>query len=409
MTDVSVALINQKTDSITNLGLPTDDKYDSIKNWKDAEFKSISQKSENLKWVAQEKLEAADFPPELRSRVEELWSAIDELDIATSSGQLSSQDYSAAIAEPWKENNPLTNEILDPLTPQIPMSSELGELTQQLTFQPLPANFEEASSLVKQQAVKLEVLSDMQREIGQVDGLSQMAGNLGDKDSAKKLLSQEVRKQAVNHFAGKDEQLERAMETLTKFKKTYSSLQQLSDASMKRKNEMNGRPLIERITPGINFQITKERDFVFVDFNPYVGYRITGRITAGVGWNQRVGYDLASEVFNQDRRIFGPRSFGEFKVGKGFSPRAEIEVMNTIVTPLTQAPSLDPGTRDWVWGALVGLKKEYRIAKHLKGTATVMARLFDPHHKSPYADVVNVRFGFEFPMTKKRGSSKKED
>jgi hypothetical protein len=75
--------------------------------------------------------------------------------------------------------------------------------------------------------------------------------------------------------------------------------------------------------------------------------------------------------------------------------------MNTTVTPLTQGPSLDPGTRDWVWGVLVGLKKEYRITKHLKGTATVMARLFDPHHKSPYADVVNVRFGFELMMKKK--------
>jgi hypothetical protein len=199
------------------------------------------------------------------------------------------------------------------------------------------------------------------------------------------------------------------METLTKFKKTYSSLQELSDASKKRKNEMNGKPFIERIVPGINFQVTKERDFVFVDFNPYVGYRITGRITAGVGWNQRVGYDLAGEVFTQDRRIFGPRSFGEFKLGKGFSPRAEIEIMHTIVTPLTQSPSLDPGTRDWVWGALVGLKKEHRISKHLKGTATVMVRLFDPHHKSPYADVLNVRFGFEFPMRKKTRSSKKED
>jgi hypothetical protein len=37
----------------------------------------------------------------------------------------------------------------------------------------------------------------------------------GAYDSAKKLISQEVRKQAVNHFAGKEEHLQRAMETLT--------------------------------------------------------------------------------------------------------------------------------------------------------------------------------------------------
>jgi hypothetical protein len=405
MTDKSVSAINKKIDSIINLNLSTDGEYrklDSTRNWKNAEFKSISQKSENLKRATQEKLKAADFPPALEPRVRELKSTIDELDIATSSSQLSPHDYSNGIniTEPWKEDNPLTNGILDPLVTQTPTLIEPDGLPQ-LPLPSLPADLEAASNLVEQQVVSLEVLSDMQDEIGQAEGLSQMAGNLGDNDSAKKLLLQEVRKQAVNHFAGKEEHLQRAMETLTKFKKTYSSLQELSDASKKRKNEMNGKPFIERIVPGINFQVTKESDLVFVDFNPYVGYRITGRMTASVGWNQRVGYDMAGEMFTQDRRIVGPRTFGEFKLGKGFSPRAEIEIMNTIVTPLTQGPSLDPGTRDWVWGVLVGLKKEYIITKHLKGTATVMARLFDPHHKSPYADVVNVRFGFELMMKKK--------
>ncbi len=31
----------------------------------------------------------------------------------------------------------------------------------------------------------------------------------------------------------------------------------------------------------------------------------------------------------------------------------------------------------------------------------VMTRLINPHHKSPYADVLNVRFGFEFPDEEK--------
>ena len=34
----------------------------------------------------------------------------------------------------------------------------------------------------------------------------------------------------------------------------------------------------------------------------------------------------------------------------------------------------------------------------------IMARLFDPQHKS--ADVLNVRFGFEFPMKKFRVKKK---
>ena len=71
-----------------------------------------------------------------------------------------------------------------------------------------------------------------------------------------------------------------------------------------------------------------------------------------------------------------------------------------IPTP-TKLSTTDPTKREWVWGAFIGLKKEYRIIRNIKGTAMVMTRLFNPDHKSPYADVLNVRFGFEFPMRKK--------
>lgn len=43
----------------------------------------------------------------------------------------------------------------------------------------------------------------------------------------------------------------------------------------------------------------------------------------------------------------------------------------------------------------------YRFIKSIKGTALVMVHLYNPAHKSPYAVVLNVRFGFEFPTKKK--------
>ena len=52
------------------------------------------------------------------------------------------------------------------------------------------------------------------------------------------------------------------------------------------------------------------------------------------------------------------------------------------------------------------MKKEYKFIKNVKGTALVMVRLFNPDHKSPYADVLNVSFGFEFPMKKKIKTTK---
>ena len=53
---------------------------------------------------------------------------------------------------------------------------------------------------------------------------------------------------------------------------------------------------------------------------------------------------------------------------------------------------------------MTGLKKDYKFFKRVKGFTIVqfdLVRLIKPSHNSPYADVVNTRFGFEFPMKKR--------
>lgn len=210
----------------------------------------------------------------------------------------------------------------------------------------------------------------------------------------------------MDHFAGKQQVLQEAMDKMSKYKEKYTSLNSLADVPRKRPNEMRGKPLIERIVPAFMVQIQKEGDNLLVDFNPYVGYCFTGKITAGAGWNQRIAYDTKVNDFTAQPRIYGPRIFAEYNLWKGFCPRIETEVMNALVAPTDQPSRMDLATREWVWGVFFGLNKEYKFLKNVKGTALVMTRLFDPDHKSPYADVVNVRIGFEFPMKKhaKQGS-----
>jgi hypothetical protein len=105
--------------------------------------------------------------------------------------------------------------------------------------------------------------------------------------------------------------------------------------------------------------------------------------------------------FTNHSPVYGPRAFGEFKIGKGFSPRAEFEYMNTLIPPSILKINSEIKYTQWVPGAFVGMKKEYQFFRNVKGTGMVMFRLFNPDHKSPYADVINVRVGFEFPMKKK--------
>lgn len=98
--------------------------------------------------------------------------------------------------------------------------------------------------------------------------------------------------------------------------------------------------------------------------------------------------------------MYGPRTFVEYDLWKGFCPRVEIEIMNAFVQLLMQAPP-DTGNREWVWSYFTGLKKNYRLGNYVKGTAMVMFNMYNPHHKSPYVDRVNMRVGFEFSLKKK--------
>ena len=249
---------------------------------------------------------------------------------------------------------------------------------------------------------ELSGLSEIEDQTKVLDEYRGLTGKMQNPDSLKEFAIDQAKEIAIDHFAGKEEQLKKAMESVSKYKQKFPTISSLNDLPKKRPNEMRGKPFIERIVPGIAIQLQKKNDDLLTDFNMYFGYKFTGRFTSGAGWNQRVGYNTDRNSWSHENaRIYGPRVFSEYKLGKGFSPRAEVEVMNTNVPPLRRTQTTDPFHREWVWGAFAGIKKEYRFFKNIKGTASIMMRLYNPDHKSPYADVVNARFGFEFPMKKK--------
>ena len=226
------------------------------------------------------------------------------------------------------------------------------------------------------------------------------AEKMKDPEALKEEVKQQAVKKAVNHFAGKEEVLQAAMDKMSKYKAKYESLNSLSELKKRPPNAMKGKPFIERIVPGVAFQILRKDD-LFLDINPYIGYRISGRLTSGIGWNQRIGYSTKKDHFTSPSVVYGPRWFGEAKVWKGFYGRLEVEYLNTVVPPAFTAPLPDHGYREWVWTAMAGIKKEYRFLKGVRGTAFILFNLYDPKHKSPYGDVMNSRFGFEFPLKKR--------
>jgi hypothetical protein len=424
--DSSKRRIQSRIDSLASLQLPTGKytaKLDSLNQKRERLVGSLNEKIGDLKSKTLGKINNLELPPELKEKVSSVTQNIEGFKLPVKDLNIPSLDL---------PNNPLSG--LDGLNTSI--ESPLGKIGE---IDGLKNVTDQVGGLSKitDQVGDLSKITDQAGGIsndiqsitsGDLGKANELSGNLEGKaaeaaglDQLKQgsevlnnpLLSQaqnpealkeqaveQVQQAAVDHFAGKEQQLQAAMAQVSKLKQKYSSLNSLSEIPKKRPNEMKGKPLVQRLVPGIGLQILKATDLFMTDFNSYLGYRFNGRLTGGLGWNQRFAYNTIENNFNAEARVYGPRIYSEYKLGKGFCPRVEVEVLNTFVPPyVRQVAATDNGERQWVPGAFIGMKKEFRFMKRVKGTTMIMMRLYNPEHTSPYAEVVNIRFGFEFPRT----------
>jgi hypothetical protein len=414
--DSSRAPLQSKVDSLKNLQLPTE-KYthqlDSINQQQEKLVASLNKKMEDLKSKTLVRIKDLNLPPELQEKVSAVTKNIEgfklpvkELNIPSLNSPDNPLKSLDGFASTFK--SPLGNiGDLDGLKNIQENLGDVSKITDQLGSHQddlkniTQGNLSEVKQLPKTLEEKAADLAGLEAIKKQTEGLDPMLDVGKNPDALKEQAAQQIQEIAVDHFAGKEQELQEAMGKMSKLKKKYTSLNSLTEIPKKRPNEMRGKPLIERLLPGIGIQLMKKNDDQLTDFNTYVGYRFTGRLTGGLGWNQRIPYNFDKGIFNQQEKVFGPRIFSEFKLGKGFSPRAELEMMNTFVPSIVKSGIPDTQGRQWVFGAFVGMKREYRFIKNVTGTAMVMLRVFNYDHRSPYADVLNVRFGFEFPMKKR--------
>lgn len=399
--------INARIDSLEKLNQPVGSlaaKLDSIRQWKDERIDALNDKVEKLKSGVEEKIGKLGLPPGLHEKGEELNSVVNKLEIS-----LPESDIATTLGEELQSGLPgLENPLGEGNIPGLENIDvgevSLGEVGKEISqyqdqIADIPTGMEEASSMAEEQATKIVEANGISDQLGEVEGITEMAGSLPDEQAVKEELVQKAQQQAVDHFQGKEEQLQKAMETLAKYKQKYSKLEGLDQIPKKKPNAMRGKPFIERLLPGIALQIHR-KDAWMVDFNLYAGYRFNPRLTVGAGWNQRIAYNTDEYEFDPDLRVFGPRLYGEFGIGRGFSARLESEYMNTRIPPRFASGNADAYGREWVYSTMAGMKKEYRFLRKVNGTMLLLYNLHDRQHRSPYADKLMIRFGFEFPMKK---------
>jgi len=419
-----------KIDSLTSLKLPTNGathKLDSITQLQQQTVAKAEQKVQALKTKAADKLKSLDLPPEVQDKISNATKNISGFNLPTkemnlpalnagvpglpntSIGKLGDAGIQSSVGKLQGttdipgvsgELKNVQGEMKD-VTAITGDVGKYGKDLQNVTKGNL-SEVKEVPKALENKAADMTGVKDLTGQTKELDQYKNQLGQLQDPAKNKDQLLQKGKQEAMNHFAGKEQVLQEAMEKVSKYKQKYSSLQSIHDIPKRRPNEMRGKPFRERLVPGIAFQIQRKSNDLLVDFNVYAGYRFTGKFTAGFGWNQRVAYNSKSNDFNPHARVFGPRTFAEYNLFRGICPRAEFEFMNTFVPKALFAPTTaDVGNREWVWTAFAGLKKDYRFLKKVKGTTMVMFNVYNPRHRSPYADVMNVRFGFEFPQKKK--------
>ncbi len=393
--------LQHQIDSLTNLNQPVEKltaKLDCISNVKDQKLQGVKQKAEGVKQKAKEKINSLNLPDEVTQEITKYTDALDQLDITLPQGEFNfpelNLDKVADMSLPGIKN-PLQGNLGNIDLSKI--DGQIGDVTGKISTiqQEIPEAITVESLAQKAEEEAAALASE---RFGDMTGVPAVPAS---EEEAKEVIETEARKYAMDHFAGKEDKLQAAMDQMSKYKQKYANVQSIKDLP-KRYNEMKDKPLRERLVPGLSIQIQKSNDWWF-DFNPYVGYRFTSRITAGLGWNQRIAYNFDSWETNSSMKVYGPRSFGEFHIKKGFSARLEIETMNT---PVRVPPKQDFTHREWVWGAMVGMKKDYKISKSLRGNAQILYNMFDPQYKSPYTERLNMRLGLEYSISKAKPKQK---
>ncbi len=404
--------LQSRIDSLNNLKIPTEKltkQVDSLNQLQTQKLSEVNTKVNNLKAKATNSLNEINLPQELQGPVNSLKQSIAGFSLpGTSPANLSIGNL---------ELPDLTTTQLPTLTNQIKLDPNLKNLSELHQLNGFGNNLGNYAEDVKQltQGNLNEIKSAdklIENKVSGIEGMDQLQEGRALMEKAKpdsaalaNLAKEQLLNAAQDHFAGKEVVLQQAMDKLSKLKNRYSEVKSLAELPRKLPNPLKGKPFIERLVPGITFQIQKSQYFL-LDVNPSLRYKISPRVSAGAGWNERLPFK-GWKIQGGNERVYGPRATIQVSWTKGIVFTLQPEVMNTTIPPLLASRlGYDPAYRTWITSVFGGIKKEFTIYKSIKGNSELLYNLRDKDGMSPYADKVSVRFGFEFPMRKKDRKSK---
>lgn len=138
---------------------------------------------------------------------------------------------------------------------------------------------------------RVEGLEELQPLKEASDQFAAVKARWNDPQVMKELALNNAKETAVNHFARYEEELEAAMEKLSKLKAKIPDPEGAIDLFAKRQRFMKDKPMVERLVRGLGFQFQRNGSS-WLDLNPYVRFKVSGQWVGGLGWNERLAYDF---------------------------------------------------------------------------------------------------------------------
>lgn len=261
--------------------------------------------------------------------------------------------------------------------------------------------FKDPDKAIDKAVGSINELSVLKKEFTNADQLKtneavQLAENMNDTEKIKV----QAGKMAVDHFAGKEQQLNEAMLSMNKYKKKYESLPSLEDAkkSFWLRNGLRGASFRERFRPGFNLGFRTSKDTVVFDLFPTVSYRISGRIEAGVGGIYRVR--VLTKPYGIDQHASNTWGGSAFVVVKTF--KATFLRLEADANSYRKASATDGiVVQSWRWTYLSGLQVDFSISKNLFGNVQTLYS-FDHKLKDGIPDRLIMRLGVQYILPVKR-------
>ena len=255
---------------------------------------------------------------------------------------------------------------------------------------------------------KIPAFTQFIQHNGQLAGLFGIGGNYGTtegivglqtRDQVQQLLQGAISSGGTGGMAALQSSLQSAHQKLDQFKDKLAKLGGGSgdiDMPNFKPNDQKTKTFIKRLELGVNLQTTRANGYFpsTTDFGLSIGYKVSNKITAGVGSSYNVGWGTSIQHIHFTSQGMSLRSFIDLQIKKNIYISGGFEESFTM--PFTSLTQLET-TSMWQRSGLIGLSKMVSLSgKLVKKTKISFLWNFLSYYQLPRTQPILFRVGYNF-------------